>query len=117
MSAAAVAQRYRGLADLPRRGASVRLSQDPALLLTRISPSGDLLQHLYLLRCGPHFHFHSTYTLPVSYLALYSKLRGGECLTHVDTEGHYRFTAEELDFILNYDIKYRLGRDAGSEDE
>ena len=29
---------------------------------------------------------------------------------------HYGFTAEELDFILNYDIKYRLGRDPG-EDE
>jgi hypothetical protein len=25
--------------------------------------------------------------------------------------GHYGFTAAELDFILNYDIKYRLGRD------
>lgn len=23
---------------------------------------------------------------------------------------HYGFTPEELDFILNYDIKYRLGR-------
>ena len=22
---------------------------------------------------------------------------------------YYRFTAEELDFIINYDIKYRLG--------
>ena len=28
---------------------------------------------------------------------------------------HYKFTAEELDFILNYDIKYRLGR--GTEEE
>jgi hypothetical protein len=28
---------------------------------------------------------------------------------------HYRFTAEELDFIINYDIKYRLGRDTESE--
>jgi hypothetical protein len=27
---------------------------------------------------------------------------------------HYGFTAEELDFILNYDIKYRLGRDTES---
>jgi len=26
------------------------------------------------------------------------------------------FTAEELDFIINYDIKYRLGRDAGEEE-
>ena len=23
---------------------------------------------------------------------------------------HYGFTAEELDFIINYDIKYRMGR-------
>ena len=30
---------------------------------------------------------------------------------------HYGFTAEELDFILNYDIKYRLGRDTESEEE
>lgn len=25
---------------------------------------------------------------------------------------HYGFTPEELDFIINYDIKYRMGRDA-----
>jgi hypothetical protein len=30
---------------------------------------------------------------------------------------HYDFTPEELDFIINYDIKYRLGRGAGDEDE
>jgi hypothetical protein len=30
---------------------------------------------------------------------------------------HYGFTAEELDFIVNYDIKYRLGRDTESEEE
>ncbi len=29
---------------------------------------------------------------------------------------HYGFTEEELDFILNYDIKYRLGRDSGQEE-
>ena len=28
---------------------------------------------------------------------------------------HYGFTDQELDFIINYDIKYRLGRDAGEE--
>ena len=31
---------------------------------------------------------------------------------------HYGFTGftdEEFDFIINYDIKYRLGRDAGAE--
>ncbi len=30
---------------------------------------------------------------------------------------HYGFTDEELDFIINYDIKYRMGRDAGEGDE
>jgi hypothetical protein len=30
---------------------------------------------------------------------------------------HYGFTDEELDFIINYDIKYRMGRDAGADDE
>jgi len=32
---------------------------------------------------------------------------------------HYGFTEEELDFIINYDIKYRLGRDSetGDDDE
>ena len=29
---------------------------------------------------------------------------------------HYGFTAEELDFIINYDIKYRMGADAGEDD-
>jgi hypothetical protein len=40
-------------------------------------------------------------------------------LDEIDTvlAGHYGFTAEELDFILNYDIKYRLGRSTGEEDE
>ncbi|KAF0182566.1 MAG: hypothetical protein FD164_1129 [Nitrospirae bacterium] len=28
---------------------------------------------------------------------------------------HYGFTDEELDFIINYDIKYRMGRDGGEE--
>jgi hypothetical protein len=40
-------------------------------------------------------------------------------LDEIDTvlAGHYGFTAEELDFILNYDIKYRLGRGTETEDE
>ena len=25
---------------------------------------------------------------------------------------HFDFTEQELDFIINYDIKYRMGRDA-----
>ena len=30
---------------------------------------------------------------------------------------HYGFTEEEMDSIVNYDIKYRMGRDAGGEEE
>jgi hypothetical protein len=30
---------------------------------------------------------------------------------------HYGFTAEELDFIINYDIKYRLGKDAATDED
>jgi hypothetical protein len=30
---------------------------------------------------------------------------------------HYGFTDEELDFIINYDIKYRLGRDTEKEED
>ena len=30
---------------------------------------------------------------------------------------HYGFTAAELDFIVNYDIKFRLGRDTETEEE
>jgi hypothetical protein len=30
---------------------------------------------------------------------------------------HYGFTDEELDFIINYDIKYRMGREAANEEE
>ena len=30
---------------------------------------------------------------------------------------HYGFTDEELDFIINYDIKYRMGREAGGEED
>jgi hypothetical protein len=30
---------------------------------------------------------------------------------------HYGFTDEELDFIINYDIKYRMGQANGDEEE
>ena len=30
---------------------------------------------------------------------------------------HYSFTEDELDFIINYDIKYRMGKELETEDE
>ncbi|MFM6269384.1 MAG: hypothetical protein ACKPFA_23210, partial [Dolichospermum sp.] len=29
---------------------------------------------------------------------------------------HYGFTEEELDFIINYDIKYRMGKELEEDD-
>jgi len=29
---------------------------------------------------------------------------------------HYGFTEEELDFIINYDIKYRMGKELEEEE-
>jgi hypothetical protein len=33
------------------------------------------------------------------------------------TVKHCGFTDEELDFIINYDIKYRMGRGAGDDEQ
>lgn len=46
--------------------------------------------------------------------------RSKELLDEIDRvlAQHYGFSDEELDFILNYDIKYRMGQDAADgEDE
>jgi len=39
---------------------------------------------------------------------------GEACLA--TTLQNYGFTDEELDFIINYDIKYRMGKGGGEED-
>jgi len=31
--------------------------------------------------------------------------------------GHYRFSLKELEFILNYDIKYRMGQELDNGDD
>jgi len=33
-----------------------------------------------------------------------------------DKNRHYSFTESELDFILNYDIKYRMGNELNKEE-
>lgn len=40
-------------------------------------------------------------------------------IDEIDTvlAGHYGFTNEELDFIINYDIKYRMGKELENKDE
>ncbi|MFH1743487.1 MAG: DNA methyltransferase, partial [bacterium] len=54
----------------------------------------------------------------ISYAEFYGG-RSKEIIDEIDKvlAKHYGFTDEELDFIINYDIKYRMGRDGGAEDD
>ena len=50
----------------------------------------------------------------------YEEFNASQCKPIIDEidrvlARHYGFTAEELDYILNYDIKYRLGADDEEE--
>lgn len=48
-----------------------------------------------------------------------TKVSKMDCSEEIDTvlAKHYGFTAGELDFRLNYDIKHRFGRDTETEHE
>lgn len=54
----------------------------------------------------------------ITYQEFYPK-KSKNILDEIDSvlAKHYGFTGEELDFILNYDIKYRLGADADEDEE
>lgn len=48
-----------------------------------------------------------------SYTIKYQNFKSKPIINDIDhvLARHYGFTEEELDFIINYDIKYRMGRD------
>ncbi len=54
----------------------------------------------------------------VKYDEFYMKLSKG-IIDKIDTvlAHHYGFTDEELDFIINYDIKYRMGDELNNSGE
>ena len=58
------------------------------------------------------------YSGRVEYQEFYPKL-SKPIIDEIDRilANHYGFTDEELDFIINYDIKYRMGRKNGDESE
>jgi tRNA1(Val) A37 N6-methylase TrmN6 len=49
----------------------------------------------------------------------YNKFYSKKTMDNIDTllAEHYGFTDEELDFIINYDIKYRMGKELDNEEE
>ena len=46
------------------------------------------------------------------------KIRRSPIIDEIDEllARHYGFTEEELDFIINYDIKYRMGDELNAEE-
>jgi hypothetical protein len=54
----------------------------------------------------------------IEYQEFYPRL-SKHIIDEIDTvlAEHYGFTEEELDFIINYDIKYRMGKELESEEE
>ena len=58
----------------------------------------------------------STKKGPIEYQEFYPK-ESKPVMDEIDgvLAKHYGFTDEELDFIINYDIKYRLGQDGNGE--
>ena len=48
---------------------------------------------------------------------VYKKKKSKQIIDQIDTvlAQHYEFTEEELDFIINYDIKYRMGKELFNE--
>ena len=53
------------------------------------------------------------------FLETFEYRKNKDKLDEIDTilASHYGFTPEELDFIINYDIKYRMGLGGGSAEE
>ncbi len=50
---------------------------------------------------------------------VYRKKKSKPIIDQIDTvlAQHYGFTEDELDFIINYDIKYRMGKELMSEQD
>ena len=65
--------------------------------------------------CRRIYHYQATGR--VEYDEFYMKL-SKSIIDEIDKElaKHYGFTDEELDFIINYDIKYRMGDELNSEE-
>jgi len=89
-------------ADMQIRGSLIHLSQ--------------LLEE-ELLRNAKRYLIRSK-TRGDNYTLTYQKQKSKLVMDEIDgiLAQHYGFTEEELDFIINYDIKYRMGKDAEEED-
>ena len=63
------------------------------------------------LRSNAHYYIINSKTNGAQNTVNYKKIYSKEVMDRIDSilMEHYNFTEEELDFIINYDIKYRMG--------
>lgn len=81
-----------------------------------VSLSNDLESNL---RNNALFYDINSKTKGINRTVTYQKSNSKSIMDEIDTvlAHHYGFTDEELDFIINYDIKYRMGDELNSTDE
>ena len=63
------------------------------------------------LRSNAHYYVINSKTNGAQNTVNYKKIYSKDVMDKIDSilMEHYNFTEEELDFIINYDIKYRMG--------
>ena len=63
------------------------------------------------LRNNAHYYVINSRTNGAQNTVNYKKIQSKNIMDRIDSilMKHYKFTEEELDFIINYDIKYRMG--------
>lgn len=81
-----------------------------------VSLSNDLESNL---RNNALFYDINSKTKGINRTVTYQKSNSKSIMDEIDTvlARHYGFTDEELDFIINYDIKYRMGDELNNFDE
>ena len=69
------------------------------------------------LRTNALFYNSTSKTRGTNETVTYQKSKSKPIIDEIDKvlAKHYGFTEEELDFIINYDIKYRMGEELGEE--
>lgn len=71
------------------------------------------------LRNNALFYDINSKTKGLNRTVTYQKSMSKSIMDEIDSvlARHYRFTDEELDFIINYDIKYRMGDELNNSEE
>ena len=89
---------------------SFKIDMDDKKLSLLVSKSRDLMKSLQENSRRRRYEYQTSGT--VEYDEFYPN-KSKQIIDEIDSilAKHYGFTEEELDFIINYDIKYRMGKE------